>query len=283
MINNHYYGQPQTGISGGGGGGGGGSSLAQNAILAGVGGLALYGALKPSQEKTIIIHDSPTNAAPAAPAAVAPAAAPVAPIAPAAPYAPLAPEYAPVVPVPQYQVPQYNPSNIPPIVPNDPQQQPYMPYVPPGNLSNLQIHEIRWLSQSLLTFHFFVPVNASDNTTTAPIPGQQPTYVLPVTSQPLYPVQQPDSYDPITGVRLAPLPSDPTAVPIAPTNVPYNGQPTTRIGSDPLHSSSAVPLAPFPSGGAQPHTGDGSSSSATTFAVFNVVAYAIVAMLVKML
>ncbi|XP_055683635.1 trithorax group protein osa-like isoform X1 [Lutzomyia longipalpis] len=78
VVNNYYGNQGSSGGSGW-----------QTAALAGVGGLALYGALKPSEHNTIIIQNG-TNAAPpaaapadgaaaaaAAPAAAAPGAAPV--------------------------------------------------------------------------------------------------------------------------------------------------------------------------------------------------------------
>lgn len=121
--------------------------------------------------------------------------------------------------------------------------------------------------------------DASINTPVPPMPGQQPTYVLPVTSHPLNPVQQPDvPYDPITGVRLAALPTDTPAngAPLAPIAATNASQPT--LSTDP-HLSSTVPLAPYPDGMAQPQT----KSSATHFAVFNVMTYTLLALLMKML
>lgn len=69
ITNNYYGGAP-------GGGGSSGSGL-QTALIAGVGGLALYGALKPSETKTIIINNTaivvPENATVPAGATVLPA------------------------------------------------------------------------------------------------------------------------------------------------------------------------------------------------------------------
>lgn len=93
VVNNYYQEQPKSG-------GGVGSAL-QTAAIAGIGGLALYGALKPSEEKTIIIHEGQTGAPPAAVPASPPGAAPapVAPVAPVAqPAVPAVPAAVPAVP-----------------------------------------------------------------------------------------------------------------------------------------------------------------------------------------
>ncbi|KAG4065910.1 hypothetical protein HA402_000357 [Bradysia odoriphaga] len=98
----------------------GGNGL-QTALIAGVGGLALYGALKPSGEKVIVINNGESTTAPSSDATTAAPAAPAAdgnttnatPVSAAAPVAPVAPAAdASVAPVPLASMP-------PPVAPTD--------------------------------------------------------------------------------------------------------------------------------------------------------------------
>lgn len=190
------------------------------ALIAGVGGLALYGALKPSEEKTVIIHQGETAAAPAAapapaaPVAVAPAPAPAVPVAAApAPVVPaVVPEtpavpVAPVVPAPVAVAP------VAAVVPVETAN--VMPAVNPGVP--------------------FAPVVASVGNGTADQP-QSPDSVPQVPLAPLLPTPVPNDAQP--SVPLAPLP-----VMVNPCQPDQNGHiPPGCISSAPLAASTSPPL-----------------------------------------
>ena len=138
---NNYYGSPQQASSGNG---------LQNAAIAGVAGLALYGALRPvggDNEKTIIIHEKADPAAPV-PAGVAtnpaaPVANPAAPLDPAAAVNPAMPVYPAAMPG--------NPAGMPgnpavpvvagaPVDPNAPSTQtPLAPFPVADNFGNIGV------------------------------------------------------------------------------------------------------------------------------------------------
>lgn len=104
--------------------------------------------------------------------------------------------------------------------------------------------------------------------TQQPIPSQ--TNVAP----PLNPVAPNIDYasgvDPITGVRLAPLPSETTTtIPLASDSSSAN--PTVTALNNNISTQTSIPLAAFPDGHAQPQQG-----SATSFVVFNITIYTII-------
>lgn len=244
VINNFYQEQPKSG-------GGIGSGL-QTAAIAGIGGLALYGALKPSEEKTIIIHDGGQTAAPAAVPAAPPNAAPL----PAAPAVQTAAP-APIAPAVQPAIPAEQPAPAP--------AQPNPPAV------------------------FVTPVPSTDVVSSssvplAPLPQQTPVPLAPLpqdvsTSVPLAPMPQ----DNQQSVPLAPLPDQSTVVPLAPLNVTGVAEITTistRLSSPEMATglqSAAVPFSPN-----NTHTnGEAAHSplkgSASNVIVFNMSFYACIA------
>lgn len=176
VVNNYYQQQPKSsGI---------GSGL-QTAAIAGIGGLALYGALRPNEEKTVIIHDGgQAAAAPATIPASPPGAAP-APIAPAVQPAIVQP----AVPVAQPVVPVVQPSVIPSIPDATTQPQAIPPYYQSSVVPNT-------------SGVYVTPVPSSEGAPNVPLAP------LPVPLAPL-----PDQS---TAVPLAPLSDQTTSIPLAP-------------------------------------------------------------------
>lgn len=222
VVNNYYQGQPQR--SGGIGGLG-------TAAIAGIGGLALYGALKPSgEQKTIIIHEGGNNGTGEVPVPAAPPAAgtpPVAdgqhpPIAPAmnpdgTPMAPMPPMYPNGMPM---GAPPMNPDGTPMIMP--PQMNPdgTPMAMPPSN-----------------------GVNGI-----APQMAPNGQYMYP----PQYPPQQNGGMiDPQNAhVPLAPLPGQPPQeqhIPLAPFPDGPPPPPAEQTpAAPPTNTDEVVPLAPLP-------------------------------------
>lgn len=118
------------------------------------------------------------------------------------------------------------------------------------------------------------------NLGSAAVVTQQPIPSMTNSIPPINPVATNTDHfsgvDPITGVRLAPLPSETTTmVPLA-----SNSLPTVALLNNNISTQSSVPLAPFPdgNGNAQPQQG-----SATRFVVFNVTIYTIVSLILTKL
>lgn len=198
VVNNYYQEHPKSGGTG---------SALQTAAIAGIGGLALYGALKPSEEKTIIIHEggstaavpaSPPNAAqvpiPAAAPATVPAVAPSVAPAPVSAVDPGAVLAAPAVPVVQ-----------PSAIPSVPQQNPSGVFVTPVPSSE-SVPSVPLAP---------LPQQHQQSVPLAPLPDQS-------TATPLAPLP-----DQSTVIPLAPLPDQSTVVPVTPQNVTVVEETTT--------------------------------------------------------
>lgn len=223
-VNNYYQqGQPQR--SGGIGGLG-------TAAIAGIGGLALYGALKPSEQKTIIIHEGGNNGTSDAPIPSAPPAAGTPPIAPqmnpdGTPVAPM-PPMAPMPPINANGMPMAAPPLNPdgtPMTMKQPQFNPDgTPILMPPNGVPMGVNGVQ--QQMAPNGQYMYPPQQNggnidpqnQNIPLAPFPGQQ--------------AQE-------QHVPLAPFPGGPPAPPPSPENqqVPVLGNTNT----DPV-----VPLAPLP-------------------------------------
>lgn len=247
IVNNYYQDPHKTGGSAG--------SVLQTAAIAGIGGLALYGALKPSEQKTVIIHEGVSSAPPVAPAAAIPAAINQPPpsvesstagvfVTPVAPNA-IVPNV-PVATLPQDQHQQQQP--IP--------MQPIQPIVQ-------SIHPLAPLSDQSTA----VPL--------APLPGQS-------VSVPLAPLP-----DDRIGVPLAPLPEQIASVPLAPLadqstvavqNVTVVAQTTPSATTVPIAITQAQTQSPKVDAAHSPL-----KSTATSFVIFNMSFYSCVSMVVAKL
>lgn len=241
IINNYYHDQPKTG-------GGAGSAL-QTAAIAGIGGLALYGALKPSEQKTVIIHEGVSSAPPVAPAAAIPAAINQPP-------------------------PSVEPSTagvfVTPVAPNA-----VVPNVPVATLPQDQ-HQQQPMQPIVQSIHPLAPL--SDQSTAvplAPLPGQS----VPVPLAPL-----PDDR---IGVPLAPLPEQITSVPLAPLadqstvavqNVTVVAQTTPSATTVPIAITQVQTQSPKVDAAHSPL-----KSAATSFVIFNMSFYSCVSMVVAKL
>lgn len=217
VYNNFYQQQPKSGGTG---------SVLQTAAIAGIGGLALYGALKPSQEKTIIIHEGGANQAAPAPNAP-PLTVPASPPGAAVPAESIAPPAAPVV----------QPAAIPSVplaqaVPEQPATWPLGTAIE-SSTQPQALAPIFAVNQPT-----FLP-NAPGPFVT-PVPSNEGT-VVPLASFP-----QPQDHQP--SVSLAPLPDQSTVVSMAPLPTEnmsaVAGTTTARLPL--MESATAVPLAPMP-------------------------------------
>lgn len=242
VVNNYYGGpgqlQPQQSS-------GGGSGL-QTALLAGVGGLSLYNALKPNEQKTVIIHEN----------APAPAAAPAPAVAPAAAPAPAVVQNPPVAYAPAPAAVQPQPFAPAPAAPMYPQY----PQAPVGQVAtdSSPVPSI----PPLINTNTAAP--ATDSAATVPsgfgtTNGGVSVPPSPESGSTLTPLAPAGSPQPIP---LAPSPENPSQVPLAPlapmTSTDYGttGAPTTMfVPSSPqpnaaisAQTTTGVPLAAYPNG-----------------------------------
>lgn len=242
VVNNYNYPEQQKS-----GGLGIGSGL-QTAAIAGIGGLALYGALKPSEEKTIIIHEGGQ-------AAAAPAAVPASP--PGAAPAPVAPVAQPVAPVVQpVAVPAMADATIQPQAPTVPVTSGVFvtPVPSNGGVPSIPLAPLPQDQQHL------VPL--------APLPDQSTAVPLaPMAGQSTAASPAPLAVQ-TTVVPLAPLPEQSAVVSMAPLpvhNVPVVETTTTARSPDPAvlsnHTATKEDAAPL-------------KGAAANFVIFNMSFYA---------
>lgn len=228
----------------------------QTALLAGVGGLTLYNALKPNEQKTVIIHEgaSPApapvaqgaTAAPVLPASVAPANyAPPAPVAQGVPLAPAAVDASTVPPLANTAIP---------IGINAGPVQPMIGATDAG---------------------FSNPPSTESGSTSVPL--------APVGSQPSVPLA-----DAQTPIPLAPIAEGSTNVPVTTMTDSTSNVPTTMMMQSSSQPSAAivaetttgVPLATYPNGSGNTAPLKGAAPSISGF---NLAFYACLAMTIAKL